>query len=268
LNALLERHRRAKSNVHPARLEPAMKRAFGPQQVSLTGVPADTHSARVLVSADYRMKRLAMNLEKAPVAGLPSYIDLVKSGRSSASNTNPRWWLACDYEPLARSEDGLAWELRGPGVKAMTEDAFVSAEGTFRGTGRQSPHAQQWADLMTAKYDELSRKDAVFGQLRNLMDTCVIAALIEKHDLMSKAGCSLPLLTGLAGDLSTDAWNAPKTVAPQCSFVRTRSGWLITASGGVQIDSWTVASRAELSNDIKQLRAKAAAPPNGGWRWN
>ena len=37
----------------------------------------------------------------------------------------PRWWLACDYEPLARSEDGLAWELRGNGVQAKTEDSLV-----------------------------------------------------------------------------------------------------------------------------------------------
>ena len=34
----------------------------------------------------------------------------------------PRWWLACDYQPLARTEDGLGWQLRGRGVKAMTEE--------------------------------------------------------------------------------------------------------------------------------------------------
>ena len=26
---------------------------------------------------------------------------------SSISGVNPRWWLACNYEPVARSKDGL-----------------------------------------------------------------------------------------------------------------------------------------------------------------
>jgi hypothetical protein len=41
---------------------------------------------------------------------------------------------------------------------------------------------------MTAKYEELSQKEAVFGQLRNCMDLAVIAALIVKERLPEKAG--------------------------------------------------------------------------------
>jgi hypothetical protein len=42
-------------------MESAMKEAFGPQKITITGVPANSHFARVLTAADYRMKRLAMN---------------------------------------------------------------------------------------------------------------------------------------------------------------------------------------------------------------
>ena len=89
----------------------AIKQAFGNQEVTITGVPATSHFARVLVAADYRMKRLAMNLEPSPVPGLPSYLDMIRN--QGATNANPRWWLACNYDPLAASEDRLAWELRG-----------------------------------------------------------------------------------------------------------------------------------------------------------
>ena len=64
--------------------------------------------ARILVAADYQMKRYAMDLETPPVRGLPSFLDLLKSKRGSTANMNPRWWMACNYDPMARSDDGLA----------------------------------------------------------------------------------------------------------------------------------------------------------------
>src|SRR5438094_109796 len=42
----------------------AVKRAFGPQAISVTGVPADSHLARVLVSSDFHLKRIAMKLDR------------------------------------------------------------------------------------------------------------------------------------------------------------------------------------------------------------
>ena len=238
-------------------LEQAMKRAFGPQQVSVSGVPATSHFARVLVAADYRMKRLAMKLEKSPVAGLPSYLDLIKKTRV-VGNVNPRWWMACNYEPLATSEDGLAWELRGPGVQVMTEDEYVAEDGKITGTGRRSSAAQRWADLMTKEYRALSVEDGVFGELRNLMDMCVAAAVIEKEQLFETAGLSVPTLTQRDGPLTLETWNAPTRVAPEVSFLRTRKALIVTASGGVQVESWQVASKVDVRPEVAQIRQRAA----------
>ena len=55
-------------------------RALGIQRISLCGVPPTSHFARVLAAADYRMKRLAMNFEPAPVEGLPSYLAMIEPG--------------------------------------------------------------------------------------------------------------------------------------------------------------------------------------------
>jgi hypothetical protein len=245
-----------------------MEKAMGPQTITITGVPADSHFARVLVASDYRMKRIAMNLDKSPVAGLPGFLDLMKQKRVKLDNMMPRWWLACNYEPLARSEDGLSWELRGPGVKAMTENDFIGDAGNVRGGGGKNPVAQEWADLMTANYDELAARDTVFGELRNLMDLCVVAALIEKEDLMGRAGCRVPLLTSGDSELENESWIAPKAVSTQCSFLKAGSEYIITASGGVLVESWAVASRAEKSGQIEKVRAKVTPATNGQWRWN
>src|SRR5204863_9174353 len=94
----------------------AMKAALGPQQIRLTGVPTDSHFARVLVASDFHMKRLGMNLDRSPVKALPSFLDMLKRDNRSAHPT-PRWWMAWDYEPLGGSAGGLAFELRGRGVE-------------------------------------------------------------------------------------------------------------------------------------------------------
>lgn len=256
-----------RGGVTPA-MEAAMKTAFGPQKITFTGVPATSHFARVLVAADYRMKRIAMNIDKSPVRGLPSYVEMIKGLSTAAINrSTPRWWLACNYEPLAASEDGLAWEIRGPGVKAMTEDELVTADGKRVELGKTSPAAQKWSNAMTEKYEELSGKDAVFGELRNLMDMCVVGALLQKEHLWEKAGLSVPLLTDAASELKTEVWHAPKTVTPEVSFLKGKSGLIVTASGGVAVESWQVADRKEMVPAMAEIRKKATPSQRKSMWW-
>ena len=243
--------------------------AMGPQKITYTGIPEGSHFARVLMVADHRMKRLAMNFEKSPVKEIPGFLDLLKSKRRSANSATPRWWMACNYEPLARTEDRLAWELRGPGVKAMTEDEFVAADGTVRGTGQEDPTAKEWAERMTANYEKLSQKEPIFAELRNLMDMCVVAALIEKEDLTGLAGGGeFSLLTGGTDDLAIGKWHAPQAVSTQCSYLKIGRKYVITASGGVQIESWEVAGKSQVDEQLKAVHSKAVAPSDKAWRWN
>ena len=241
--------------------------SLGPQRITIAGVPDTSHFARTLVSADYRMKRIAMQLDESPLAELPSFLQMLSDSRVKVTNMMPRWWLACDYEPLARSDDGLSWELRGRGVKVMTEDSLVEADGSFTPTGKQNPIAVKWADQMTQHYGELSREEPVFGQLRNLMDLSVIAALVQKEGLLELANCHLPILTGENGDFAMEAWNPPKTVASECSFIKRGREYLITASGGVLINSWKYASRSQESKAVGQLKSEQKHVDDNWW-WN
>jgi hypothetical protein len=218
-----------------------------------------------MVAADVQMKRIAMQLEKSPVAGLPSYLDLVAKARGANSSQTPRWWLACNYEPVGRSADGLAFEIRGPGVKALTEDDFVAADGTVVRTGRANPLAQKWAESMTEHYDELCGKQPIFGELRNLMDMSVVAALIEKEGLMGKANMTAPVLAGSNSELKFLVWNTPKAIATQTSFIKVGRRYVITASGGVQIESWDVASKQV--EDAKVGEARKLVVPSGKSLW-
>jgi hypothetical protein len=239
------------------------EKAMGPQKISITGVPKTSHLARTLVASDYKMKRIAMKLEPSPVKGLGSYVDMIKS---QPKNMMPRWWMACDYEPMAKSADGLAWQLRGKGVKVMTEDEVI-AQGKVAGTGKTSDAAQKWADNMTDKYDELSVAEPVFGELRNAMDLCIISALIAKENLLAKANLKIPALMGGDGQPTEWNWNAPTQVDTQCSIVHRGSKYFITASGGVEINSWAIADKTQEVPAVGETRQKAAAKSAGGLYW-
>jgi hypothetical protein len=240
-----------------------MEQALGPQNIIVTGVPGTSRFAQVLVSADYRMKRIAMKFDPSPVKGLPSYLDMANP--ASASQT-PRWWLAAHYDPLLKDPEGLAWELRGQGVKAMTEeDVFVG--GVRQGTGKPNPQAQKWADLMTEHFDELSKRDTIFGELRNCMDLAIVAALIVRENLSEKAGYSMPLLLD-EGELAVSRYEAPTTVHSMASSVKKRRNRIISVSGGVEVDSFGVAGRQEPSPALAPLRAETLAGQQKTWWWN
>jgi len=240
-----------------------MQKAVGANQITVTGVTGDSHFARVMVAADYLMKRLAMGLDQAPVADMPSYMELLaKQGARSAGTASPRWWLAVNYSQLLRSEDGLSWQLRGPGVKAMTENGFVDSTGAIVESGRTDRQSQRWAETMTAMYEELSRAEPVFGELRNCMDLAVVAAIVTHYDLVKQAAADLPLLTS-GKHLRGPRYHVPQAVEPHLSVARTQRGWIVGVSGGVDIDSWSVLNSPE-TGVIARGKPRPASDP---WWW-
>ncbi|QDS99398.1 DUF1598 domain-containing protein [Adhaeretor mobilis] len=232
-----------------------IEEALGPQTISVTGISSNTHFARAMVAADFRMKRLAMNFEPAPVGGMPSFLEMLKAGSAGASSMMPRWWLAPNYQPLGQTADGLTWQLRGPGVQCMTEQDFIDASGKKLHSGKAHPIAQKWADSMTAKFGELATHDSAFGQLRNVMDLAVIGALIEKHQLFEQAGLETPYLMA---NLEPAHFPTPRQTSSKASFVKKGKKWLISASGGVEILPWEIADVSETVESIGKVRDSLA----------
>ncbi|MCE9546773.1 MAG: DUF1598 domain-containing protein [Planctomycetia bacterium] len=238
---------------------------IGLQQITLNGIDPTSRFAQVLVVADYQMKRLAMGFDPSPVKGMPSYLSMISGGRGK--NVNPRWWLEDDYQPLSTDGDGLSWEIRGQGVKAMTEEEVTNTDGTRRATGKVDPLAQRWAASMTAHYDELSAKEPVFGQLRNCMDLAVIGALIVSEDLSGKAGLDLSqMLT--SDSLTPEKFEAPRHVPTLANALRKGGGLLISASGGVSLNPWRVAAQREKTAQLAPVHDKSQPPAGAAWWWN
>jgi len=239
--------------------------ALGPQVVTVEGIDPHTRFARVLVAADYRMKRLAMGIDKSPIRGLPSFLSMIKSPK--IKNMMPRWWLEDDYEAIHTDEEGLSFEIRGGGVKAMTEEDVVAADGTRSGTGKASPLAQKWADNMTKNYEALSRKSPIFAELRNCMDLSVVAALIASENLTERAGMDIDMLLD-DSTIRLPQYAAAKQVPTIVSHKKIRGYHAFTASGGVSLNAWRVAARREQDAEVGKQRATATEPESAAWWWN
>ena len=245
----------------------AMQNAVGPQRVTVGGVPGDSRFARVLVAADYRMKRVGMGLEPSGIAELPSYLSMVPPGSTSAAAL-PRFWLEADYEPISRDPDELAWRINGRRMKCLTEHDLFDGDGVRKAAGGKAPdtHAQKWCDLMTSHYDRLAAKQPVFAELVNCVDLAVVAALIQGRQLAGRAGLDLaPLCDAKA--LPLPSYDVPASVPTVAQGLKKGNRWVVSASGGVLFQPWSFAASTADSADVAATRttALAARPAEGCW---
>jgi hypothetical protein len=244
-----------------------IEQALGRQQITVTGVPASSHFAEVLVAADYRMKRLAMKFDPTPIMGLPSFLDMLSGSGFGMSNLMPRWWLEPTYESVMKAPDGLAWEFGGPGVKCMTEEDSLAANGSREHLGHASPVAQKWADNMTRHYEALAVAEPVFGELRNCMELAMVGALVAREHLAAKAGCDLAALTQDSMFKAVQL-PAPTQVDSKASMVKKGRNWVISVSGGVMIRPSEIVGKAQVGAAPATARAKAAQVDSSKWFWN
>ena len=238
-----------------------LEQACGDQLVSLTGVPRDSHFSRVLLTADYKMKRLAMGLDQSPLRELPSMMSTIARKRINLKSAAPRMWMECDYEPIAKNSDGNIWKIAGKGVRVQTENEVADAQGQ-RSAGKRLKVAEDWADNMTRHYDALSEKETVFRDLRNVMDMSVVAAIIRNEGLTKKAGLSLPLI---GGKMETPSYTVPEKIPSQVSVA---SSYVIQVSGGVLLDSWGAAQNTVVKEEITEVAAIAKVATADRWWWN
>lgn len=259
--AELTRRRRIQFNPQTVA---AIENAIGPQQVLIEGVKEDSHYARVMVAADFMMKRIAMGFEPSQVNDLPSYLQLLRRQPPAPQMTSPRWWMAAQYDTPLRSPDGLAWQIRGPGIRTLTEDSLLTENGQRVDTKKPNLVAQGWADSMTENFRDLSSKFPVFGELRNCIDLSVTATLIAKRDLWTASGCELHLLhdhSRIRGPI----YDVPKQIDSKATFLKARRGWIVSVSGGVEVNAWSFVESFEDSQALDRTRRRALRPSERWW---
>ena len=129
------------------------------------------------------------------------------------------------------------------------------------------PTAKKWADSMTAQYDQLAIVEPVFGQLRGCMDFALVTAILASGDLLTQVHLEAPMLLD-ERRLQLAAHRIPKNVASHASALRVGATWVVSVSGGVELDVPRVVNAAELQVDVREARMHASPIHIESWWWD
>ena len=248
-----------------------MARILGMHNVRIWGIPPDSHFARTLLEADYRMKLISVGLEPSGVRGLKSHLSMLKPG----GNSMQRWWFTPLYDAFTMSEDGNAFQFAGQRAQLRSQNEVVSSSGQRSDARSTRATTQRFSRLFTQKFPELADTSPVFAELQNLIDLAVLAALLKKEGLPQKVGWEMALfLDAVRAPIATGT--VPRQVHAVTNFRESGSRMILgLVGGGVKIDPQRTLARIDFQRDtddvIKGLRTESfgrARPKTHAWWWD
>lgn len=231
--------------------------AAGLQQVGLYSLTPDSRLAFTCVEADYLLKRLALGLDRSPVPQVASYIVTQKS----ADVNGNRFWFEAMYEPLLVAADGSAYAIRGQSLQIRTRKRFN--DKADHDETNVDPGAKLFADQATKHFDKLARHIPAFGDLANLCDLGLLAALIARDDLHRKANWNLDWILDSAG-YSVTKVPVPATARTLVNYNQ-RDQTLLFAAGGVKLTPAPFLDKRTL-DEAGMLRPLRRTIPPDQWR--
>ncbi len=239
-----------------------LEKAYGMNVVTLRGIPDQSRFAKILVAADYKMKRIGLGQEPSMVRGLPSYVSLLGA---NAKQINPRFWLAPEYSVVSHDSKKLTWQLGSVKVKALSEDEYVdSRSGSRQSTGHLDKAAIAWCEKMTNHYDTLAKVDPVFAELKNCMEIAIVVALIQREGLLEQANCKLTAFNNEHVLKIVKDYPVPKFV-PSKATIEKNGRAVVVACGGVEVNPFNTLSQSKLDNAIDKERPQLTGMTGDNW---
>ena len=171
-------------------LDPAPGRPFGSAFVTrVEGIPRDSRFGKVMLDADYDMKRINMGLLATGVPSMTTVYAYQLQHATVAGIANQateghlaRFWLT----PIGprpgdiRVSPGGRVVLFASHVQQRTE-VMLEAEHGLVGTQRADPLDEKGAAEFTAHYAELAARHPRFAELQALFDLTLMAGLLREH---------------------------------------------------------------------------------------
>jgi hypothetical protein len=171
------------------------------------------------------------------------------------------------------SQDELAMQLEGEGVRLIGEDEFVQAGGGRVASNLVDRASQEFVKTFTTKYAELASKEPVYAQLRGLIDMAIVAAFIQRYDYYGRANWDLATF-GDEARFPVETYPAPRQVETAVNAVWKGNTLMTPVGGGVSIRPMLALASDNLkldeAGDLKTLREKADIQtlPKDQWWWD
>jgi hypothetical protein len=227
-----------------------LQEVWGPQDAVTGGVPTNTRFNKVMVDADWDMKRVSLGLSDPQIKDFPTYVDLefddwtrrvaAEGIRAQRPAGGSRFWFYPAYTEFEHSAKLDAVEIPGDPVQLLTESHFRDISMGRQVTQEPSQHAMDFIKGFTKNYGALADKNPLYGELRNLFDWVAVARLIQKLDAPRRIGWDFAYLSRgyPVAELQVPS-TMPGQIALRHAEVKTQQGQallVLPARGGVSID--------------------------------
>jgi uncharacterized protein DUF1598 len=244
--------------------------SLGKQKVTVEGISPKTHMAHILVEADYRMKLIGIGLERPPIR-LVSFVDRANP-KKVARNALQRWFFVPDYQCVRTSDDGMAMEMVGDGVKLIGANEMVTSSGQRRQASSGNRASDAFVSGFTRKYSQLADVSPIFAELRNVIDMTVAAAYIQDQDFYAKAGWNMGIL-GDESKFAVETYQATKLVDTAVAAKWKGNQLMTPVGGGVRIEPTMALDSQNLLEDengkVDQVRQQVKLElDTKNWWWD
>jgi hypothetical protein len=253
-----------------------LKEKLGLQEIDVYGIDPCTRTARTLVEADYRMKLVGLGLEEG-VLGVPSYLEMIKvpPGQAPPPMDVLRWWFTLNYQSIVSTPDHDGFELRGQGVKLLSENEMLTESGQRIHTGKSDPLNSEFAQNFTKEFKNLAIKYPIYAELQNICDLAIVAALCRNENLPEKVRWHLTHF-GADGGYQVEVAAEPKQIEAAINHrVVNKIHILCGVGGGVTVNPNKFVQASEIKTDtyglLKADRGGAAPKkdaPRERWWWD
>jgi hypothetical protein len=243
-----------------------------PQAVRVLGIPFNSHFAKVMVQADYDLKRLA---DGSDVLDLPGFVSItdeyIDQAQTALSEQKPialpgsilnRFWLYPGENTYEEADD--AFFIKRSPVTLQTELMHSNAKGEISGAGVSDPSAGRFANDFTLLYERIEEDRAIYQELEGLFRFVAVATILKDRSERS-APLNLGYLldeykvpevkveTSLAG---RHAVKEIQQTSEDSSGRREVHFWLRSCGGvDIALDRWPVTTSLEQTGTLAALKA-------------
>lgn len=247
-----------------------MAQILGMQDVSVTGVPAGSHYARILVEADYMLKRISIGLEPSGIREIKSHLATLRGG----GNSTQRWWFTPLYDAFTTTADRDAFQFSGQRLQMMSQEEFVNSAGQRTDAAQTRVSTTKYAQQFTKYFAKLADLHPTFAELQSITDLTVLAALIRRERLDEQVDWRHSFFSS-ASDYLVPEGNIPKQVPTAMNYKKAGSLMICLVGGGVTINARRVLKQTEFlvsrdtSLEEKQSAVTKRAPQQPArWWWD
>ncbi len=256
-----------------------LQEAWGLQDAVTGGVPTNTRFNKVMVDADWEMKRVSLGLAETGVKDFPTYVDLefkdlrrrvlAEGVGARKPDGGSRFWFFPAYTDFAHSEKLDAVAIPDNPVQLLTESHFRNMAEGRQVQQDPSTAAKEFADAFTKQYAAVAEHAVIFGELRNLFDWVAVARLIRLIDAPRRLGWDMGYLRrGYPVNQLNVPGTMPGQVALRHAEVKIAAGLaslVFPARGGVSIDVAPRLARDRASLLESQRKTRLRDRPRRGF---